>query len=67
MRQLKLAAICFVSFMAAFAFGAAIKFAVIFSEYPEVWPWPNAIDIAAMASVSLILFIVALLWLKRLI
>jgi len=67
MRWLKLIASCFVCLMAAFAVGAAIRFAVIFSECPSVWPWPNAIDVCAMGLVSLILFIVASLWLKRLI
>jgi len=67
MRWLKPIASFFVCLMAAFATGAAIRFAVIFSKYPSVWPWPNAIDVCAMALVSLILFIVALSWLKRLI
>jgi len=59
MRWLKLAAVWFISLMAAFAIGAAIRFAVIFSKYPEVWPWPNAVDIGIIAFVSLIMFIVA--------
>jgi len=67
MRWLKLIASCFVCLLAAFATGAAVRFGIIFSDYPSIWPLPNAIDVCVMGLVSLILFIVASLWLKRLI
>jgi len=65
MRYLKAIGMMLIALLSAFSVGAAIKIGVIFSYYPGIWPWPNAVDIGIMAFVSLIMFVVACIKMAR--
>jgi len=65
MRYLKAIGMMLIALLSAFSLGAAIKIGVIFSYYPVIWPWPNAVDIGIIAFVSLIMFVVACIKMTR--
>jgi len=65
MKLVKLAIWMIIALLSAFSLGAAIKIGVIFSYYPGIWPWPNAVDVGIIAFISSVMFVVACLKMAR--